>query len=123
MTTVATSSGSTDLLTSLYAGRLSEDPHREPHEKETAIHIEGDSDHLTITSFKKVVFKKLLTHPDFRVRTLTVLKIGGKERTASLSEFLENPALTIIGVTGELPVGCLSIGVGRQSNSHAGIVK
>lgn len=123
MSAIDTSSTDAGLYESIFAGRLAEDPRREPHEKETGTHIEGDNDCVSITSFKKVVFAKLLRHHEFTIDSLSVVDTSGNERTATLLEFLENPALTIIGVHGTLPVGSLSIGVGRVSDSHAGIVK
>lgn len=123
MSAVDTSPTDAGLYESLFAGRLAEDPRREPHEKETALHFEGDSDSVSITSFKKVVFGKLLRHSEFKIESLSVVDTSGNERTVTLPEFLENPALTIIGVRGTGPVGCLSFGVGRASDSHAGIVK
>ena len=105
-------------------GQFSEDPRREPHEKETAIHLEGDATCATVTSFKQVVYAKWLQHPEFKVKRLNVHDEEGRERTVqSLNEVRENPALTVIGASGTLPVGCLSIGVARNSDSHAEIVK
>jgi hypothetical protein len=49
---------------------------------------------------------------------------NGRERSvASLDEVAADPSLTVIGVMGQLPVGAMSIGVPRKSNSHAEIVK
>lgn len=104
--------------------RIAEDPAREPHEKETSIHIEGDANHATVTSFRKVVFEKWLQHSKFDVKWLNVLNEDGQEHTVqSPQEVAENPALTVIGATGTFPVGCLSIGAARNSDSHAKIVK
>jgi hypothetical protein len=105
-------------------GQFSEDPRREPHEKETAIHLEGDATRASVTSFKQVVYAKWLQHPEFEVKRLNVRDEEGRERTVqSLEEVRENPALTVIGASGTLPVGCLSIGAARNSDSHAEIVK
>lgn len=104
--------------------QLSEDPNREPCEKETAIHLEGDADRLTVTSFKRVVFEKWLRHPQFELEHVNVRDEDGQERTVeSLEKVRGNPALTIIGASGTLPVACLSIGAARNSNSHSDIVK
>lgn len=100
-----------------------EDPAREPHEKETAIHTDGDGDYADVTSFKKVVFQKLLQRPEFDVERLHVLNDDGRENTVdSLDEAAER-SLTIIGVTGRIPVGAVTIGAPRNSNSHADLVK
>ena len=104
--------------------QFSEDPAREPYEKETAIHLEGDASRATVTSFKQVVYAKLLQHPEFEATRLNVRDEDGRERTVqSLDEVRENPALMVIGASGTLPVGCLSIGTVRNSDSHAEIVK
>ena len=104
--------------------RIAEDPNREPHEKETATHTEGDGNRFSITSFKKVVFEKLLQHPEFDLECLNVIDENNRESTVnSYNELLENPTLTVIGAKGTIPVGCLSIGAARNSDSHAQIVK
>jgi len=104
-------------------GQFSEDPHREPHEKETALHVEGDGSHFSITSFKKVVFVKLLQHSEFRVKHLHILDDDWRERTVESLDKAAAESLTIIGVTGQLPVGALNIGTPRNNNSHADVVK
>lgn len=123
MSKVDTSSTDAGLYESIYAGRLAEDPRRKPHEKETGFHMEGDSNRVSTTSFKKVIFADLLKHPKFVIESLTVIDSEKNESTATLLEFLENPDLTIIGVDGTLPVGNMSIGAGRASDSHAEVVK
>lgn len=104
--------------------RLGEDPRREPHEKELAIHLEGDGTHFSVTSFKRSVYGKLLQRPEFDAEHIHVVDSDGRERSvASLDEVAADPSLTVIGVVGQLPVGAMSIGVSRKSNSHAEIVK
>lgn len=101
-----------------------EDPLREPHEKETALHIDGDETHATVTSFKKVVFEKWLRHPEFEVTHLTVQDADGSQGVVKSLEIVqENPDLRVIGAVGTFPIGCVSIGASRNSNSHADIVK
>ena len=103
--------------------QFSEDPNRKPDEKETGLHVEGNSDHFSITSFKKVIYTKLLRQPEFSVKRLHVIE-GGREHTVdTLDEAAADPTLIIIGVTGQLPVGAVNIGTPRNSNSHADIVK
>jgi hypothetical protein len=123
---MSTESRSTDSRTIVESLRtqISEDPRREPHEKETAFHLEGDGTHLSITSFKKVVYMKLLWRSEFSVKRLHVLDDESRERTVdSLNEVIADSSLTIIGVVGRLPVGAMSIGSPRNSNSHADLVK
>lgn len=103
--------------------QLSEDPYREPHEKETAIHTEGDGTHYSVTSFKKVVYEKLLRRPEFQVQRVHVIDEDNRERAFDTIEECEGQSILVIGVTGRMPVGSLSIGQPRNSNSHAEIVK
>lgn len=104
--------------------QFSEDPYREPHEKETAFHVEGDGTHFTVTSFKKVVYAKFLQRPEFSVKHIHVLDADGRESTVnSLSKIADDHSLTVIGVVGRLPVGAMNIGKPRNTNSHASIVK
>lgn len=104
--------------------QFAEDPSREPHEKETALHVEGDGTHFSVTSFKKVVYGKLLQGPEFCVKAIHLLDTDGREHTAStLDEAATHPEKRIIGVHGLLPVGSVNIGTPRRSNSHAHLVK
>lgn len=102
--------------------QCSEDPRREPHEKETALHVEGDGTHFSVTSFKKVVYAKLLRRPEFSVTRLHVLDDDGREQTVDCLDKAAKRSLTIIGVTGRVPVGAVNIGTPRNSNSHAELV-
>ena len=104
--------------------QLSEDPRRDPIEKETAVQIAGDKEQFEITSFKRTVYTGLLAHSESEINWINVCDENGREFTVeSLGAVKENPDLTVIGVTATLPVGSLSIGVPRQSDSHAQIVK
>jgi hypothetical protein len=115
---------SSDSVQRLLNTRTAEDPHREPHEKETAFHLEGDGTHFSVTSFKQVVFTKLLRRPAFTVTRLHVLDDDGREDIVdSLDEAATTSSLTVIGVVGRLPVGAVNIGTPRNSNSHADLVK
>ena len=114
---------SSNAIESLRA-QFSEDPAREPHEKETALHVDGDGNHFSVTSFKRVVYEKLLRRPEFSVKRLHVIDPDGTERTVDTpEEAAADPSLTVIGVTGRLPVGAVTIGSGRNGNSHADLVK
>lgn len=104
--------------------RCCEDPYRLPQEKETGFHLKGDEEYISVTSFKKVVYGKLLRRPDFDVCHITIRDVDGRESTVdSLKEALSDSTGQIIGVSGKLPVGALKIGKPRNSNSHAQIVK
>jgi hypothetical protein len=103
--------------------RCAEDPRRERHEKETALHLEGDSTRFSVTSFKRVIYKKLLQRPNFHIKHLHVLDDDGEEHTVDCFDEAVERSLTTIGVTGQIPVGSIHIGVPRNTNSPARIVK
>ena len=103
--------------------RCSEDPNREPHEKETALHLTGDGTHFDATSFKRVVYTKWLPHLEYDIECLHVLDQSGNERTASVVEVIHSKSLTVIGASARIPVGAVSIGKPRKSNTQAEIVK
>lgn len=103
--------------------QCSEDPRREPREKETSLHVEGDGTHFVVRSFKRVVFEKLLQRPKFDLMRLHVIDDNGREQTMDSLDKAAEQSLTIIGVTGKIPVGAINIGTPRNSNSHADIVK
>lgn len=123
---MSTESNTSDSSTTIETLRsqFSEDPRREPYEKETALHIEGDGSHFSVTSFKKVVYAKLLRRPEFSVKRLHVISADGRETSVdSIGEAAADPSLTIIGVVGRLPVGAVNIGTPRNTSSHADLVK
>lgn len=122
MSTETHNTESRNAIESLRA-QFSEDPRREPHEKETGLHVEGDGTHFSVTSLKKVVYTKLLQRPEFSVTHLHVLDDYGQERTVDSLDEAAEQSLTVIGVTGRLPVGAVNIGTPRNSNSHADLVK
>lgn len=104
--------------------QLGEDPFREPCEKESVWHLMGDETHFEVTSFKKSLYKDLIKYPHFELERLHVLSIDGRETTVeSYEEVANDPELRVIGVTGNIPVGGMSIGVPRKSNSPAQVVK
>lgn len=103
--------------------QFAEDPIREPHEKETALHLEGDATRFTITTFRRTVYEKLLRRPSFEVSHLHVRDDEGQEQTVPSLKGIAGTSLTVIGVVGSIPVGAVNIGTPRDSNSHARIVK
>ena len=106
------------------SNQCAEDPRLSSLEKQTSLHVEGDGTHFEITSFRKVVFAKLLKRPAFEVKWYNVLDDDGSRKTLeSRDKVAADPSLTIIGVTGNLPVGAVTIGTPRRNNSHAEIVK
>jgi hypothetical protein len=104
--------------------QYAEDPRLNPLEKQTALHLEGDSTHFEITSFRKVVFAKLLKRPTFQIKWYNVLDEDGNRKTIERRDKVASePSLTITGVTGKVPVGAVTVGTPREKNSHAEIVK
>lgn len=111
-------------VTQRLISQTGEDPRREPHEKETALHLEGDATYFSVTSYKRTVFSKLLQRPSFEVDWFRVRDDDGHEKTLESPETVANSSsLTIIGVEGRLPVGAVSIGTPREDDSHRDLVR
>lgn len=118
------SQSQTEIPRTVLQNQCAEDPRRAPLEKETTLTLDGDREQIAVESFKKSVFTKLLQRPHFEIHRLSVRDGEGQETTVdALDKVVSDPSLTIIGVAGHLPVGAVSIGTPRNSNSHADIVK
>ncbi|MFN4218873.1 MAG: hypothetical protein ACK4HB_06310, partial [Candidatus Bipolaricaulia bacterium] len=61
-----------------------------------------------ISSYEPTVVSGLLAHPDFQIEHMICMLVNGRE--------------CVVGVVGKLPVGALSLGRARQSDSHELIV-
>lgn len=85
------------------------DPTADPRENETALHFTSGDRRLWISSYEPTVIAGLLAHPDFQIEHLIFMQANGRE--------------SVVGVIGKLPVGALSIGRTRQSDSHELIIK
>ncbi len=103
--------------------QFAEDPHREPDEKETALSVAGTDKRVQVTSFKKSVFAKLIERPSFNVQWLNVRSESGNNRTVDSLDEVAAASEAVVGVTGTIPVGALTIGTPRSSDSHAQVVK
>jgi len=117
--TINKSGSSTESINAQFA----EDPRREPHEKESSLHVEGDGTHAEVRSYKRVVFEKLIHRSEFEVKSLRVIDDDNREHVVDTVEDAVNQSLPIVGVVGRIPVGSITIGTARNSNSHADIVK
>lgn len=84
------------------------DPTVDPRENETALHFTAGDRRLWISSYEPTVVSGLLAHPDFQVEHVIFMQANGRE--------------CVVGVVGKLPVGALSIGRARKSDSHELIV-
>lgn len=84
------------------------DPTVDPKENETALHFSAGDRHLWISSYEPAIVSRLLGHPDFRIGHLVLMNTNGRE--------------CVVGVVGKLPIGALSIGRRRASDSHEFIV-
>jgi hypothetical protein len=102
--------------------KFAEDPRREPHEKETAIHIMGDGEEFTISSYKSVVYANVIQRKESEIDWITIREDGSEDTVYDLDEAIDREA-TIIGAGASLPVGALTIGEPRNNNSHSRIVK
>lgn len=84
------------------------DPTADPRENETALHFTAGDRRLWISSYEPTVVAGLLAHPDFQIEHLVFMKANGRE--------------CVVGVVGKLPVGALSLGRARKSDSHELVV-
>lgn len=84
------------------------DPTADPHENETALHFTAGDRRLWISSYEPTVVAGLLAHPNFHIGHLVLMKANGRE--------------CVVGVVGKLPVGVLSLGRARKSDSHELVV-
>lgn len=84
------------------------DPTADPRENETALHFTAGDRRFWVSSYEPTVVAGLLAHPDFQIGHLVVMEADGRE--------------CVVGVVGKLPVGALSLGQARQSDSHELIV-
>jgi len=84
------------------------DPTVDPKENETALHFSAGDRYLWISSYEPAIVSRLLGHPDFRIGHLVLMNTNGRE--------------CVVGVVGKLPIGALSIGRRRASDSHELIV-
>lgn len=112
------------LMKSALQNQCEEDPRRSSVEKETGLLAAGDEDHFIVDSFKKVVFSKLIGHEDFDISYLYVSDSNSNvKQMQPTEEIIDNSSLSIVGIKGMLPVGAVSIGTPRKSDSHAELVK
>jgi hypothetical protein len=102
--------------------QFAEDPRRKPHEKETTFTLVGDGSHVEVESFKKSVFVKLHRRPEFEVKRVNILDDDGREHTVENLDEADSSS-TVIGIQGLLPVGAITVGTPRNTDSHAKIVK
>lgn len=84
------------------------DPTVDPKENETALHFAAGDRRFWISSYEPAVISGLLAHPDFQIEHVIWMRAHGRE--------------CVVGVVGKLPVGALSLGRARKSNSHELIV-
>ncbi|MCX8102985.1 MAG: hypothetical protein N3E42_00870 [Candidatus Bipolaricaulota bacterium] len=84
------------------------DPTADPRENETALHFTAGDRRIWVSSYEPTVIAGLLAHPDFQTEYLICMQTNGRE--------------CVVGVVGRLPVGALSIGRARPSDSHELIV-
>jgi hypothetical protein len=85
------------------------DPTADSKENETALHFSAGDRYLWISSYEPAIVSRLLGHPDFRIGHLVLMNTNGRE--------------CVVGVVGKLPIGALSIGQRRASDSHELIIE
>lgn len=76
------------------------DPTLRPEEKETSLHLLGNSKRIEVHSFHPTVIRGLLAQPEFEVSQLFKKNIKGEE--------------VIVGIKGKFPISSLKIGRARR---------
>lgn len=104
------------------------DPTREATEKETAFYFSKQDDRLVVTSSERTIMRRVLSHPEFELRSYSTTMDGDKTGVRSVTE--EEYAADghdgrkpVYSVTGTLPIGAIKISAkSRQSNAHSSVV-
>lgn len=96
--------------------KVSNDPSRQPEEKETGINFLGNEEQCTVFSAKRTVVKSLLDHDEFVFEWATVDSGEGSKRVNGI-EGLEE-ANEIYSVSGSMPIGCVTVKSTPRSNNH-----
>jgi len=96
--------------------KVESDPNRTGAEKETGISFLGDEKVATVSSAKKTIVKSLLNHEEFEYSYFSVYDGDSYRTVRSEDEILEEES--IVFVSGEIPIGCLTIKSSPRSNNH-----
>jgi len=99
------------------ADRVDRDPKLGGDEKETTITMCGQDKHFDIFSAKPTVIKSLLQHDHFQLEWARVLDDEGGERVKD-EESLKGQDGDIVAVSGEMPVGVLTVKSKPRANNH-----
>jgi hypothetical protein len=92
------------------------DPNREQHEKETGVNFLGGDEGCTVFSAKKTIVKSLLEHDSFEPSWFEIATESGTKTVTTEEEAAESDG--IYGVSGEMPIGCLTIKSAPRANNH-----
>lgn len=91
------------------------DPDRTGAEKESAFTMLGDEKVITAMSAKATIVRSLLKHDHFEPEWF-VVEDGGKANVETIEDAADADA--IYAVSGEMPVGCLTVKSAPRSNDH-----
>jgi len=92
---------------------------------ETATHMAGTDEQMTVTSYKNTVVRSLLEHDHADISWLVCeSNDGGHKRFESVEDVWDTfDEPTVLGITVAMPVGCLSIkGTPRTNDHHSSVV-
>lgn len=98
--------------------KVDRDPALSGAEKETTIAMCGDEKHFTVSSAKPTIVKSLLEHDHFELRWARVLEDPETQRRVEERDALAEVDGDIVAVTGEMPVGTLTIKYKPRANNH-----
>lgn len=97
--------------------RVDRDPELNGAEKETTITMLGDEKHFSIYSAKPTIIKSLFDHNHFELEWARVLGEDGSHRVTE-RERLYDVDGDIVAVSGEMPVGTLTVKYKPRTNNH-----
>jgi hypothetical protein len=97
--------------------RVGRDPKLSADEKETTITMYGGDKSFSIYSAKPTVVKSLLAHDHFTLERARVLTPDGIESYDERAA-LEGSVGTIAAVTGEMPIGTLTVKSKPRTTDH-----
>jgi hypothetical protein len=104
---------STDLVE-----RVNRDPALNGDEKETTITMYGQDKHFQIFSAKPTVVKSLLKHNHFELRWARLMEEDNSVQRITERETLEKAEGDIVAISGEMPVGVLTVKSAPRTNNH-----
>jgi len=103
---------------------ITEDPDREPFEKETGLLWSKDADAVSIHTAEAGLMRRFVRHPLFDLERVELSTGGGSYTARSADDLPSNlGSRSVYTVFGTIPIGCVSIKSSARSDStHSRVV-